>query len=146
MFGKLFRQNKSVDIDRLIFDIAEYKRTADYETFYTLIGGRVFFVRVDPASTKGIPQGVPHKIKATDSLRLTGLAKIQGLTLLPLFTSAEDKRLQGSYAEIEGLEALRMALKTSGIDGVLFQNKEQSWVALKMDEIRHVLAASESQP
>ena len=27
MFKKLFRQNRSVDIDRLIFDIAEYKRT-----------------------------------------------------------------------------------------------------------------------
>jgi hypothetical protein len=146
MFGKLFRRTESVDIDRLIFDIAEYKRAADYETFYKLIGGRVFYLRVNPASTKGIPQGVPHKIKATDSLRLTGLAKIQGLTLLPLFTSAEDTRLQGIYAEIEGLEALRMALKTSGIDGVLFQNKEQSWVALKMDQIRQVLAMHEGQP
>jgi len=146
MFEKLFRRIKSVDIDRLIFDIAEYKRTADYEAFYTLIGGRVFFLRVDPASTKGIPQGVHYRIQSADSVRLTGLANIQGLTLLPLFTSSDDKRLQDSHAEIEGLEALRMALKTTGIDGVLFQNKEQSWVALKLDQVQHVLALHEDQP
>jgi len=31
MFEKLLRRNRSVDIDRLIFDIAQYKRTEDYE-------------------------------------------------------------------------------------------------------------------
>jgi len=58
MFEKVFRRNRSVDIDRLIFDIAQYKRTEDYEAFCEVIVSRVFFLRIDPASTSGIPRGV----------------------------------------------------------------------------------------
>jgi len=140
MFEKLFRRNRSVDIDRLIFDIAQHKRTEDYEAFCEVIVGRVFFLQIDPASTSGMPRGVPCRIKSTDRVRLTPLAKMQGLTLLPLYTSQEDKRLNDSYAEIEGLEAMRMVVKGIGVDGLLFQNQGQSWVVLKMDKIRWVLA------
>jgi hypothetical protein len=140
VFEKLFRRNRTLDIDSLIFDIAEYKRSSDYEAFFKLLPDRVFFLRVDPQSTNAIPRGSPYRIKSTDALKATGLANMQGLTLLPLYTSSGDPRLHGSYAEIDGLEALRMALRTSGIDGVLFQNKEQSWLVLTMAQINQVLA------
>jgi hypothetical protein len=145
MFETLLRRNKSVDMDRLIFDIAEHKRAKDYEVFCEVIIGRVFFLRVDPTSTNGMPRGVRYSVKSADSVKLTGLANIHGLTLLPLFTSPDDKRLQDSYAEIEGLEALRMAMNCTGIDGVLFQNKGQSWVVLKMVQIKRVLAMHDDQ-
>jgi len=139
MFAKLFRRNRSAGIDRLIFDIAEYKKTADYEAFCEVVAGRVFFLHIDPASARGIPRGVPHRIKSTDSLRLA-TANMQGLTLLPLYTSRDDERLKDSYAEIEGLEALRMVVKGVGVDGLLFQNQGQSWVVLNMAQVRQVLA------
>jgi len=145
MFETLFRRNESVDIDRLIFDISEHKRAKDYEVLCELIIKRVFFLRVDPTSTNGMPRGVRYSVKSTDSMKLTGLANIHGLTLLPLYTSLDDKRLQDSYAEIEGFEALRMATKCTGIDGVLFQNNGQSWVVLKMDQIKQVLAMHDDQ-
>ena len=81
-----------------------------------MLAGRVFFLQIDPASTSGMPRGVPYQIKSTNSMKLTGLANIQGLTLLPLYTSHPDKRLKGSYAEIHGLEALRMVVKCAGVD------------------------------
>ena len=145
MFEMLFRRNRSVDIDRLIFDIAEHKRTRGYEAFCELISGRVFFLRVDPFSINGMPRGAPYRIKSTDSMKLTGIANVQGRTLLPLYTSSDDKRLKDSYVEIEGLEALRMALNCAGIDGLLFQNKGESWLVLQMDQIRQVLARHDHQ-
>jgi len=63
---------------------------------------------------------------------------MQDLTLLPLYTSQEDKRLNDSYGEIGGLEAMRMVVKGIGVDGLLFQNQGQSWVIVKMDKIRWV--------
>jgi hypothetical protein len=101
MFETLFRRNKSVDIDRLIFDISEHKRAKDYEVFCEVIIERVFLLRVDPTSTHGMPRGVRYSVKSTVSMKSTGLANIHGLTLLPLYTSLDDKRLQDSYAEIE---------------------------------------------
>ena len=140
MFEKLFGRNKSDDIDQLIFDIAEHKRTKDYEAFCKLLEGRVFFCQVDPASTTGMPKGVPYRAQANDAIKLPGLAKIKGLTLLPLYTSPSDQRLKNSYLEIEGLEALRMAVRGKGIDGLLFQNRRNSWVVLNMEQIKSVLA------
>jgi hypothetical protein len=138
MFDRLLRRTTRVDIDRLIFDIAEHKRAKDYEAFSLLISGRAFFLRVDPESTIGIPRGVRYRITSSDSMKLTGLANIQGLRLLPLYTSSKDQRLQGYCAEIDGLEALRMALKT-GIDGLLFQNQGNSWVALNLSQVKEIL-------
>jgi hypothetical protein len=140
MFETLFRRNKRVDLDRLIFEIAEHKRARDHEVFCKAIVERVFFLRLDPASTNGMPREVRYRVKSTDNIKLTGLANVQGLTLLPLYTCSDDTRLQDGYAEIEGLEALQMAMKCASVDRVLFQNKERSWVVLKMDQIRQLLA------
>jgi hypothetical protein len=71
---------------------------------------------------------------------MPGLAKVNRLTLLPLFTFQGDKRLKNSYLEIEGLEALRMAVRSTSIDGLLFQNRGDSWVVLNMEQIKSVLA------
>ena len=140
MFEKLFQRVDRLDVDRLIFDIAEYKRGRDYESFCQVIKNRVFFLRVDPASIDGLPRGVPHRIQSTDRVKLTGLANVQGLTLLPLYTCHGDKRLGESYVEVEGLAALRMAVQGIGIDGLLFQNREQSYVLLRLEQIRVLLS------
>ncbi len=87
MFEKLFGRNKTVvDIDQLIFDIAEHRRGKDYDAFCKLIKGRVFFCQVEPDSMTGIPKGVTYRTQASDAIKLPGLAKVKGLTLLPLYT------------------------------------------------------------
>lgn len=144
MFKTLFKRKASVDIDRLIFEIVEYQRSTDFEAFCDLIAGRQFSLRIDPDSMIGLPRGVTYRTKSTDSVKVS-IADIEGLTLVPLFTACDDKRLHGSYVGIEGLEALRMAMKSTEIDGVLFQNKEESWVALTIDEIKQVLAKYHEQ-
>jgi hypothetical protein len=68
------------------------------------------------------------------------LASINGLKLVPLFTSESDERLSAGRFAIEGLEALSMALKAAGTDGVLFQNNRDSWVGVDKERIRQVLA------
>jgi hypothetical protein len=94
---------------------------------------------VDPASMKGLPRGVRYQTKSSDSVKADA-ATIEGLTLAAVFTACDDKRLRGSYVGIEGLEVLRIAMRSSEIDGVLFQNKEDSWVVLTTDAIKQVLA------
>jgi len=140
MFERLFDRNKSVDIDQLIFDIAEHKRAKDYEAFCKLLEGRVFFCQIDPASTPEIPRGVPYRTQGDNGLKATGLATINGLTLVPLYTFQGDARLKNSYIEIEGIEALRMAERGTGIDGLLFQNSRDSWVVLNIKQIKSLLA------
>jgi hypothetical protein len=140
MFEKLFGRNKSIDIDQLIFDLAEHKRAKDYETFCKLLKGRAFFCQVDPPSTTGLPSGLPYQIQRRDAIKLPGLAKIKGLALLPLYTFDGDQRLKNSYVKIEGLEALRMAVKATGIDGLLFQNRHDSWIVLNREQIKQLLA------
>jgi hypothetical protein len=127
-----------MDIDELIFEIAEHKRDQDYQSFFKLIKGRSFFCPVDPASTAGIPQGSPYQVKAGDGIRVP-FTNISGLKLIPLFTTQGDQRLAKGYFEIEGLEALRMATRAAGVHGVLFQNKDYSWVGLDQKKIKWVL-------
>jgi hypothetical protein len=66
-------------------------------------------------------------------------AEIQGRRFLLVYTSPHDARLGEHRAEIEGREALRMALKTEAAAGVLFQNAQDSWIALDRAKIAHVL-------
>jgi hypothetical protein len=98
------------------------------------------FCRVDPASVTGLPNGAPYGVQANHAVLLGGLEKIEGSTSLPFYTFRSDERLKNSYLEIAGLEALRMALKCEGIDGLLFQNKRDSGVVLKTDQIKLVLS------
>ncbi|HTD24719.1 MAG TPA: hypothetical protein VK738_18830 [Terriglobales bacterium] len=128
-----------MDIDQLIFEIAEHKRDSDYESFFKLLKGRPFFCPVDPATIAGIPKGSSYRVQANDAIRIP-FANINGVKLVPLFTFQGDKRLAKGYFEIEGLEALRMATKAPGIDGVLFQNKDNSWVGLDLKKIKWILA------
>lgn len=131
---------KKRDIDRLIFEIAEHKRENDYQALFRAIAGRKFYCPVDPASAASIPQGAAYVTQAHDALRIPFLASINGLKLVPLFTAHNDKRLAAGRFAIEGFEALAMALKTAGADGVLFQNNRHSWVGVDNERIRRVLA------
>ncbi len=128
-----------IDIDRLIFEIAEHKRDSDYEALGRAIQGRTFYCPADPASTASLPKGAPYVTQAGDAIRIPLLARIGGLTLVPLFTTESDKRLARGRFAIEGLEALSMALRAKGADGVLFQNNADSWVGLDNDRIRKIL-------
>jgi hypothetical protein len=127
-------------IDRLIFEAAEHKREEDYQALFRAIKGRTFYCPVDPASAASIPKGAAYVTQAHDSLRIPLLASINGLKLVPLFTSESDERLSAGRFAIEGLEALSMALKAEGTDGVLFQNNRGSWVGVDKERIRQVLA------
>lgn len=120
---------------------------SNYEAFCEGIVGRVFFLQTDPASTSRMPRGVPYRIKSIDGVRLTPPAKMQDLNLLPLlYTSQEDKCLSDSHTEIEGLEAMRRVVKRIVWTDYSFKTKDnrQSWVVVKMDKIRRVLARRES--
>jgi hypothetical protein len=47
--------------------------------------------------------------------------------------------------ESKASKHLRMAMECTGIDGVVFENKRQSWAVLKMDQIKQVLAMHHDQ-
>jgi len=128
------------DIDRLIFEIAGHKREEDYQALFQAIKGKTFYCPLDPASAASIPKGAAYVTQAHDSLKIPFLASINGLKLVPLFTSEDDKRLAAGCFAIEGFEALSMALKAAGADGVLFQNNRDSWVGVDKERIRQVLA------
>jgi len=140
MLRKLFTRNRSPrDLDQLIFDIAEYQRNEDYEEFYARIMSHRFYLSLLSPVDSSVPRGERIVVRADSGMR-TRCAEIQGLKLVLFFTTATDARLGEHYAEIEGSEALRMALRSDHTDGALFQNNRSSWVGLDKQKISHVLS------
>jgi hypothetical protein len=138
MFGKLF-EKKARDIDQLICDIAEHNRDSDYEMLFQMIKGRTFYCPVDPSSIPAVLVGSQYVTKAQDAI-VVSTVEINGLSLLLLYTSQNDKRLTESYIGIEGFEALSMSLRMNGISGVIFQNNVNSWVGLHNEKVKWILA------
>lgn len=138
MFENWFKKEER-DIDQLIFDIAEYQRKKDYKVFYRLIKETKLYCYVDPESIKNIPQGEKYTTKSTDNVKTT-YAQINGMKLIVFFTFKNDERLKNSYFEIDGIDALEMALKSEETSGLLIQNKNISWVGFDKEQIRWILS------
>jgi hypothetical protein len=140
MFKNLFKKVKDErDIDQLIYDIAEYQRAKDYEILYKLVTETKFFCPVNPESVKNIPQGEKYTTKPDDKIK-TYSVEMNGLKLIPFYTSNNDERLRNSYFEIEGIDALKMVLDSEGISGLLIQNKDNSWVDFDEQKIKWILS------
>jgi hypothetical protein len=140
MFKNFFKKAKDErDIDQLIYDIAEYQRTKDYEILYKLMTETIFFCPVDSESIKNIPQGEKYITKSADKIK-TYFVEMNGLKLIPFYTSNNDERLKTSYFEIDGIDALKMVLESKGISGLLIQNNKNSWVGFDEQKIRWILS------
>ena len=128
------------DIDSLIKDIADHKKTKDYSEFLALLPNlRLFMPLVGP-----LPEGIQHgqKITVRQGMELTArTASVKNLQLVLVFTSSSNPELGAEYAEIEGREALQMVLKSPGIDGLLVQSSGTGWVGVDRDTISDVLSS-----
>lgn len=112
---KWFRRKREPrTLDQLIFDIAEQQRPEDYEEFYALLPSQRFHARVQPE-----------------------YADLRGKSFLLFYTAKDHPDLGPLSVEIRGDEALRTTLR-SPADGAVFQNAQDSWIALDSAKIRFV--------
>jgi hypothetical protein len=126
------------NVDELIRRIADHNRPADYVELYVLLPTLKLYFPVSPSAAQSLPKGRPFKVGQDADLRLQ-CAAVQGRRLAVLYTSPADERLGAHYAEIEGDEALRMALRMPDAEGLLIQARGTAWVGIEKQKIADVL-------
>jgi hypothetical protein len=130
------------DLDTLINDIADHNREDDLlELLNNLSSLRLFFSVAGP-----VPENLPYgeRIVIKDEHIECRTASIQGLQCALAFTSPADPRLDTERFMTDGLEALRIVLKTT-LDGLLIQSSRTGWVIIQRKQIEQILS-EQSKP
>ena len=132
-------KTKRSQLDEVIHRTADHHRPADYRELWRLLPAAKLYFPVAQSAAEGLPRGVAIKVGRDSGLRLQRAA-VQGRMLAVLYTSPFDERLGEHYAEIEGAEALRMALRMPDSDGLLIQAQGTAWIGIERGNIADVLA------
>jgi hypothetical protein len=137
--NKLKKTFNEVDIDKLVYEIAEYKREKDYELFLKEILNRELYFSIVQAEKV---RNTSVNSKMTErNLSVPSTTMFNELKMIVMHTSKDDERLSNPYAGINGLKGLEMVLKMPKVDGLVIQNKESSWVGLRKEKIENLLSA-----
>ena len=144
MFFWKNKQNKdNRDLEKIIFDIAEYQKDEDFHLLYRLLRNREVFIPIDPSTLprSAIP-GDRILLSASDQVHISYVKGPNDLLFVPACTTIHASILQRGYAGIQWIDFLKMTLKMeSTMFGALLQG-ESSWVAFDMKKISYILDAS----
>src|SRR4051812_4423199 len=99
------------DIDRLIFDIAEQRRRADFRLLYQRLRDMPLFAPVLDASIE-IPIGTPLVVQPGEKLTLPVSTLEGGGRVTPFCVADDDPRLTLRYARFTARAAFEMTLET----------------------------------
>ena len=141
MFNLFKRKPKkdNRDIEKVIFDVAEFNKNEDFHRLYELMIGRELFLPVDPDT---LPKNsMPGDKIVTDSSMQIKVKNVQapnGDTLVPCATIESSQLLQGGYIRMGWFGFLEMVLKIPEASGVLIQG-ETSWVGFDKDRVQYIL-------
>jgi hypothetical protein len=138
LFGR--KSVPQVDLEDLIYEVAEHQRDKDFHTLYQRMNGREVFVAVVPSS---LPQDVkPGQAITTDSsvsIQMRSVPAPNGQGMVPCATREDSSILKGGYVGMSWIGLLEMALKVDPpLYGALLQG-QRSWVALDLARVRYVL-------
>jgi len=139
MFGLFKKKEDKRDLEKVIYDIAEYGRDEDLHIMYDLIKNRQLYLPVDPSSLpKGLEQGEKIITDSSIQIRIKNVAGPNGEMLVPA-ASEQHSMVSGGYIGMEWQGLLEMVLKITNAWGVLDQG-QTSYVALDNERIKYVLA------
>jgi hypothetical protein len=125
-------------IDKLIYDIVEHKKSDDYMILYEkLLNSELFFSIITDAEKS---DGTQLRVKNRDQIRVPMTSSFNGLNMLVFHTSSQDVRLSKPYAGIRGDKGFEIVSKMPEADGLIIQNNESSWIGLRKEQIKRLLA------
>jgi len=129
-----------IDLEDLIYEVAEHQRDKDFHELYRRMNGREVFV---PVVSSSLPQDAkPGQTITTDSsvsIQMRSVPAPNGQGMVPCATQHESPILKDGYVGMSWVGLLKMSLKANPpLYGVLLQG-QRSWVALDLARVRYVL-------
>lgn len=128
------------DLERKIWETAEYQKDEDYYLLYSLLRTRQVFMPVDASSLPpDFESGQSICVGDTDNIRVyhVSVGDIPE-PFIPAATKVNNKLLNEAFVEIAWIDILRMVERISNVGGVLLQGDE-SWVAFDRERISYIL-------
>jgi len=129
---------KKRDVNQLIFDCAEYHRSADMEELIACLMHTELFAAV-ASGLPVLPNGTRYLVGENDSIKLF-TAGIGNLVCVAFYTDRSDVRLRHPCISLTGKEAMEMVLKANA-DGIAIQNNKNSHCGFDAQTIREMLGA-----
>jgi len=140
IFSKPVRR---VELEDLIYEIAEHQRDGDFQALYREMRHREVFVPIVAASLPaGSQPGQVITTSATSQIRMRTVSGPKGTQLVPCATRQDSELLKDGYVGMPWRGFLEMVLKTDpGLHGALLQGS-RSWIAFDRQRVRHVLSVT----
>jgi hypothetical protein len=141
-FTLFAKADPQVELEDLIYEIAEHQRDADYKTLYREMQGREVFVPIVRAS-------LPSDARAGQAIKSSAAAPIQmrfvsgpnGAPLVTCATHPDVGLLKDGYAGMPWRGFLEMVLKVDAtFYGALLQGR-RSWIVFDRQRVLHMLDA-----
>src|SRR5262245_38529651 len=107
------------NINQLIFDYAEHRRSADTQELIACLMHTELFAPI-ASGAPNLPDGTRYVVSAADSIQVFSV-QLGDLRCIAFYTDRSDDRLRGACLSMTGAEAMRMVLKTDA-DGIVIQN------------------------
>jgi len=127
------------DINQLIFDCAEHRRSADAQELIACLMHTELFAPI-ASGAPNLPDGTRYVVGANDSIRIFS-AQLGNLSCMAFYTDRNDVRVRRPYLSMTGIEAMKMVLKANA-GGILIQNNKTAYFGLDAQGIREALGAS----
>ena len=122
MFGIFKKQKPKIDLEKLIYNIAEYKREDDYLLLLRALIGRDLYLPIEGESVaRGSLEGEKITVDSTMDFKIRATKGPEGRLLVPASTTKNHLILKGHYAALEWIELLKMTMKIEKAEGVLVQ-------------------------
>ena len=129
-----------LDLEDLIYNVAEFQRDEDFQELYRRMKNGEVFVPVVQSSLP--PDARPGQRIITDSsnsIRMHSMRAPDGQLLIPCATRQDSSILKGGYVGMRWEGFLEMSLKVDPPPyGVLLQG-QRSWIAFDLARVRRVL-------
>jgi len=131
-----------IDIEQLIYDIAEHARDEDFTQLYQSLLSKELFIPVEKESLGRIPQhlkpGETLQTDGDDGIKIRNVEGPRGEPFVPIATTESAPILAEAHLGIYWLDALAMVLKVEEPAGILLQGKN-SWVCFYKPQIENIL-------
>ncbi len=139
-FTLFAKASPQVELEDLIFEIAEHQRDVDYKTLYREMQGREVFVPIVRASLpSGAQPGQSITSSAAAPIQMRFVSGPNGVPLVPCATHQDVSLLKDGYAGMPWRGFLEMVLKVdASFYGALLQGR-RSWIVFDRQHVQHML-------
>jgi len=139
MCGDAFKGNRTdgIDIDSLIYDIAEYKKESDNQELYKIMIDYEFHFPISVESTEQIAHGSSITTNENTKISMPRHKLPNGMNMIGVYTRTSE--MKSEFAGITGKEALEMVLKCEDVEGLMVINKNDSWMGITKEGVKNIL-------